>query len=106
MERVSLGIPAYGSQLPSWWAPLLAQIGGLYQYDIEIVRVHAATGMMTDVSRNTIVDQFLKTNVEWLRWLDADNVDKVGSLRRLLDTRKTLVTGLYTKRDETLEPHA
>ena len=106
MDRVSYGIPAYGTQSPNWWAPAVAQAGGLWRYDIELVRVHTALGMMTDVSRNTIVDNFLKTDVEWLRWLDADNVDKAGSLRRLLDTRKSLVTGLYTKRDETLEPLA
>jgi hypothetical protein len=106
MDRVSYGIPAYGMQSPNWWAPFVAQAAGLFRYDIELVRVHVAMGMMTDLSRNTIVDQFLKSDVEWLRWLDADNVDKAGSLRRLLDCRKTLVTGLYTKRDESLEPHA
>lgn len=106
MDRVSYGIPAYGTQSPNWWAPLVAQAGGLHKYDIELVRVHVVMGMMTDVSRNSIVEDFLKTDVEWLRWLDADNVDKAGSLRRLLNNRKSLVTGLYTKRDKSLAPLA
>jgi hypothetical protein len=100
MDRVSLGIPVYGSQTKDWWGPLVKQTGELYKQNIELAEVFVSSSMMTDVNRNHIVDDFLKTDVEWLRWLDADNVDKIGALRRLLDTRKTLVTGLYTKRNE------
>jgi hypothetical protein len=100
MDRVSLGIPVYGSQSKDWWGPLVRQAAELHRQDIELVDLHVVGSMMTDVNRNHIVDDFLKGSAEWLRWLDADNVDKLGSIRRLLDTRKTLVSGIYTKRDD------
>lgn len=100
MDRVSFGIPAYGKQSKDWWGPLVRQAAELYKQNIELVDLHIVSSMMTDVARNHIVEDFLKTDAEWLRWLDADNVDKLGSVRRLLDTQKTLVTGIYTKRNE------
>lgn len=103
MDKVSIGIPAYGHQSKDWWGPLVRQAAELYKLNIELVNLHVVGSMMTDVSRNHIVDDFLKSDSEWLRWLDADNVDKIGSLRRLLDTHKTLVTGIYTKRNESGE---
>jgi hypothetical protein len=106
MDRVSLGIPAYGRQSKDWWGPLVRQAAELYKQQIELVNVHVTGSMMTDQARNHIVADFLKTDAEWLRFLDADNVDKMGSIRRLLDTRKTLVTGIYTKRNESGEPIA
>lgn len=100
MERVSLGIPVYGTQSKEFWGPLLKQAAELHKQEIELCGVHVAASMMTDVNRNHIVEDFLESDVEWLRWIDADNVDKIGSIRRLLDCKKTLVTGLYTKRNE------
>lgn len=105
-DRVALGIPAYGRQPKDWWGPLVRQAAELHKQNIELVDLHVTASMMTDVARNRIVDDFLKSDAEWLRFLDADNVDKMGSLRRLLDTRKTLVTGIYTKRNESGEPVA
>lgn len=106
MDKVALGIPAYGRQGKDWWGPLVRQAAELYKQNIELVDLHLTASMMTDVARNHIVGDFLKSNAEWLQWLDADNVLKNGAIRRLLDTRKTLVTGIYTKRDERGEPVA
>jgi hypothetical protein len=106
MDRVSLGIPAYGRQSKDWWGPLVRQAADLHKQGIELVDIHVTGSMMTDQARNHIVDDFLNTDAEWLRWLDADNVDKLGSIRRLLDTRKTLVSGIYTKRNDSGEPIA
>ena len=100
MDRVSFGIPAYGSQSKDWWGPLVKQAAELHAQDIQLCDLHVVSSMMTDVARNHIVEEFLQSDAEWLRWLDADNVDKLGSLRRLLDTKKTLVTGIYTKRND------
>lgn len=100
MDRVSLGIPAYGSQSKDWWGPLVKQVAEFHAQNIQLTDLHIVSSMMTDVARNHIVEEFLKSNAEWLRWLDADNVDKLGSIRRLLDTHKSLVTGIYTKRND------
>lgn len=100
MDKVSIGIPVWGGQSKDWWGPLVRQAAEFHKQDIELVDLHVTASMMTDVNRNHIVDDFLKSDAEWLRWLDADNIDKMGATRRLLDTRKTLVSGLYTKRNE------
>lgn len=98
--RVSIGIPAYGKQDKDWWGPLVKQAAELHKQDIELVDLLVMGSMMTDVSRNYIVEDFLETNSEWLQWIDADNIHKIGSIRRLLDTQKSLVTGVYTKRND------
>lgn len=101
MDRISIGIPVYGGgQSKDWWGPLVKQAAEFHSKNIELVNLHVVSSMMTDVARNHIVEEFLKSDAEWLRWLDADNVDKLGSIRRLLDTRKTLVSGIYTKRND------
>src|SRR3990167_70817 len=106
MDKVFIGIPCYGTQSYLWWQPLVRECAMLYKREIELVDVVPATSMMVDVNRNYITREFLKSKAEWLKWLDADNTDKIYSIRRLLDTHKTLVTGLYTKRQEEAEPIA
>ena len=98
MDSVFLGIPVFGTQPMSWWGPLVKQAADYYKQDIELVDVLPYSSMMVDVNRNHIVDKFLKSGAEWLKWLDADNVELIGTLRRLLDNRKTLVCGVYVKR--------
>jgi len=100
MINVAIGIPVYGLQSHTWWGPLVYQASQLHKDGIELSTLHITASMMTYVNRNAIVDDFLQTDADYLKWLDADNIDKVGSLRRLLDTQKTLVTGIYTRRNE------
>ena len=98
MIKVAFGIPAYGAQGKSWWGPLVESVSVLHAQGIELVSIPPFESMMVDVSRNHIVDSFLKSDAEWLKWIDADNVEMAGNLRRLLDTQKKLVTGVYVKR--------
>ncbi len=99
MIKVCYGIPVYGTQGKAWWGPLVENSASMYKFGIEIVPIPPFESMMVDFSRNHIVDAFLKTDAEWLKWIDADNVESEGSLRRLLNTQKTLVSGVYTKRN-------
>lgn len=100
MDKVALGIPAYGLQGHQWWAPLVQNAADYHKSDIEITNVLTGGGMTADVNRNYIVDEFKKTAADWMLWIDTDNVHPVWGLRRLLDTKKTLVTGVYVKRSE------
>jgi hypothetical protein len=104
MDRVFIGIPCFGTQAPSFWVPLARECASLHKQNIEVVDVHASTSMMTDKNRNHIVGKFLKSKAEWLKWIDADNVEKLFAIRRLIDTQKSLVTGIYVKREEEAEP--
>lgn len=96
--KVAFGIPTYGSQSPSWWVPFTRQAGLLHSYDIEFVDVFQHGTMRTDGNRNMIARRFLASDAEWLFWVDADNVNPIASVRRLLDTAgktRTIVSGLY-----------
>lgn len=106
MDKVFIGIPCFGTQPRSFWQPLARECGNLYKHNIELIDLYVAESMMTDTNRNYIVHQFLKSSADWLKWLDADNVDHLYSIRRLLDTQKTLVSGIYTMRQEKAEPVA
>jgi hypothetical protein len=100
MNKVSIGIPVYGTQSPLWWTPFALNISNLHTFGIELCRIHTATTMLTDCNRNAIVDEFLKTDSEWLFWVDADNLFPMGTIRRLLDTGKKLITGMYVLKGE------
>lgn len=107
MDKLCIGIPAYGSQPPSWWRPLLVEAYKLRDYGIELVDVLVEQTMATDANRNSIATTFLdKTDADWLWWIDADNPVILGGIRRLMDTGKNLVTGLYLGRGEKPYPIA
>lgn len=101
--KVAFGIPTYGSQHPTWWVPFIRQVGLLHKYDIEFIDVFQHGTMRTDGNRNFISRQFLASEAEWLFWVDADNVNPIASVRRLLDTAgntRTLVSGLYYTKEK------
>lgn len=104
MDRVCFGIPYYGTQTAEWWNPLVSEAARLYADGIELEHVISIGGMMTDSARNHIVKEFLETKADWLQWIDADNTPPLGMVRRLLNTGKTVVTGVYVKRGANPEP--
>jgi hypothetical protein len=104
MDKICIGIPVYGQQSPLFWIPFARLVANLHKQGIEFVDVLAESTMKTDRNRNVIIKNFLtQTDAEWLFWIDADNVNVIGSLRRLLDTAgkdRTLVAGLYYTKSE------
>jgi hypothetical protein len=73
---------------------------------MDVVRILVSDTMATDHNRNLIVDDFLKTEAEWLFWIDADTVVPVGAINRLIATGKTLVSGLYYGKNDPHPPIA
>jgi len=101
--KVAFGIPTYGNQHPTWWVPFIRQVGLLHTYDIEFIDVFQHGTMRTDGNRNRIARQFLESEAEWLYWVDADNVNPIASIRRLLDTAgdtRTIVSGIYYTKEK------
>lgn len=94
MKKVSLGVPCYGAQEAVWWGQFAKNAVAL-KNTVELVDIHIADSMATDHNRNLIVDAFLKTDSEWLMWIDADTVIPQGGIERLLTTDKKIVSGLY-----------
>ena len=48
-----------------------------------------------DINRNNVANEFLKSDAEWLFWIDADNPPPLGTIERLLEPRHELISGLY-----------
>jgi hypothetical protein len=91
--KLYLGVPCYGTQEPEWWASLAAHTAVLgQQFDLTVA---VASTMATDHNRNDITDKFLKSDAEWLFWIDADTVVPIGAVTRLMSLGKTLASGLY-----------
>jgi hypothetical protein len=107
MDKICIGIPAYGAQPPEWWGPLVKEAYNLSDFDIELESLLIQTTMSTDMNRNAIVNVFLdEKEADWLFWMDADNPLVRGGIRRLLDTKKKLVTGLYITKQGSPKPIA
>jgi hypothetical protein len=95
VDKLSLAVISYGPQYPEWWAPFALMAGTLHRYDIQLNSVVHAGSMAADHNRNAVVDAFLESASDWLFWVDTDNVIPLGGIRRLLDVKNSLVTGLY-----------
>jgi hypothetical protein len=106
MDSLMIGVPCYGQQEPRWWSSLATLAATLSQQGVAYRGLLATASMLTDKNRNVIVDSFLRQGAEWLLWLDADTLMPAGGVRRLLDTGKELVSGLYFSRNHPHKPVA
>jgi hypothetical protein len=93
-HKVSLGIPFYGGVSGEWWTQTL-QVVSVLAKQVDIIEIITCGSMTADHSRNVIVADFLKSQAEWLFWIDSDTMVPAGGLDRLLGVGKTLVSGLY-----------
>jgi hypothetical protein len=92
--KLSLGVPFYGGVPDGWWVQMLQFVSALSK-QVQFREVISCGTMTADHSRNLITDDFLKSDAEWLLWIDSDTMPPVGTVERLLGTGKTLVSGLY-----------
>ncbi|NMC34399.1 MAG: hypothetical protein GYA36_18395 [Veillonellaceae bacterium] len=106
MDKVFFGIASYGTQPSSFWVKYSTMLALLNKYDIDFIGQSNGKSMRGDGNRNLTVNSFLKTKADWLMWVDTDNTIPLGGIRRLLDTQKTLVTGLYYQKFEPFPPVA
>lgn len=105
MEKVSIGIPCYGAQEAKWWSQLVNNIAQLSK-TIDLGEILVSDSMATDHNRNLIVENFLKTDSDWLFWIDADTVIPIGTIERLLSTKKKFISGLYYAKHQPHNPIA
>lgn len=105
-EKLCIGIASYGDQAPEFWEPLVFLTGSLHRYDIDFTGLLVARSMSTDGNRNRIVDMFKKNKAEYILWIDTDNVIPLGGVRRLLDAKKDIISGLYYQKAEPYIPVA
>lgn len=106
MDKVFFGVVSYGPQTRAFWLGYSNMLALAGKYDIEYTGQASGVSMRTDGNRNQVVQSFLKSKADWLMWIDSDNIIPLGGVRRLLDTQKTLVTGLYYIKIEPYTPVA
>ncbi len=106
MDKVFFGIISYGPQPGSFWLSYSNMLALLDKYNIAYYGQSNGKSMRADGNRNQVVQSFLKSKADWLMWIDSDNVVPLGGIRRLLDTQKTLITGLYYNKFEPFRPVA
>lgn len=92
---VVVGVVSYGTQPPNWWQHLAMMIAKLPEYGIEIGGLLSASSMSADMNRNEVAKSFLRGKADYLLWVDTDNIIPFGGVKRLLETGKELVSGLY-----------
>jgi hypothetical protein len=92
--KISVGVPYYGQLSGEWSFQTMQLVAGIAkQYTLcDII----PSGVMTaDHNRNLIVEEFLKSDAEWLFWIDSDTTIPMGAVERMLAHGRTLVSGLY-----------
>jgi hypothetical protein len=94
MKKISVGVPCYGAQEGQWWAQLVKNMVNLTK-SAEIIGILVSDSMATDHNRNLIAESFLKSDAEWLMWIDADTVIPPEGIEKLLDSGKKIISGLY-----------
>lgn len=103
--KISIGVPYYGDPSDKWTFQTI-------QFAAKLAQTHTlcdiiASGVMTaDHNRNLIVEEFLKSDAEWLFWIDADTTVPVGAAERMLAHGRPLVSGLYYGKNEPHPPIA
>lgn len=99
-HKLAIGVAYGGKQSPQFWGPVSAMAANFHRINVEYVGVFHAGSMMVDGNRNNIATGFLKGEADWLLWIDTDNVFKLGAIKRLLEMRKTLCSGVYVGKVE------
>lgn len=105
-DKVVIGVPSIGSQNPEWWVRLSVLCSQFAKEGIELRGILNANGVMVDANRNLIVDIFLQNNADWLFWIDSDTRLTYGAARTLIDSGKTMTSGLYFAKSDLAHPIA
>lgn len=92
--KISIGLPFYGSFSGEWVTQTMLLVSGIAQ-SCTLMNIIASGSMTADHSRNNIADDFLKSDAEWLFWIDSDTLVPAGAIERMIAHGKTLVSGLY-----------
>lgn len=93
--KVALGVVSYGGQDPIWWRQMIDFVG-MWDHDkLEYGGLFHSGVSTTDINRNNVAHEFMKSDSDWLFWIDADNPPPIGAIERLMEPGHKLISGLY-----------
>lgn len=105
MAKVSIGVPFYGSFSGEWTTQTMQFVASIVK-NHELREIISCGAMTADHNRNLIAQDFLKSDAEWLFWIDSDTLVPIGALDRMLAHGRTLVSGMYYGKNEPHNPIA
>lgn len=103
--KVSIGVPFYGMFSGEWTTQSMSVAADIASQHTLCDIITSGT-MTADHNRNLIAHEFLKSDAEWLFWIDSDTMVPVGAFNRLLAHGRKLVSGLYYGKNEPHNPIA
>ena len=103
--KISIGVPYYG-QLSGEWTFQTMQLAAGIAKEHTLCDIIASGVMTADHNRNLIAEEFLKSDAEWLLWIDSDTIVPGGAVERMLSHGRTLVSGMYYGKNEPHNPIA
>lgn len=101
-KRVSIAIPCAQMVEPKTLQTMLTMVNYSAKNNIDIVDIGITERVLIDDARNMLVETFLKSDTEWLFWMDSDMVFPKETLVKLFkvaeDKNAKMVTGIYYQR--------
>lgn len=101
-KTVSLAIPIAESVHPKVFQSILAVVAYSCQHGIKVADIGITFREIIDLARNNLAEQFLKTDTEWLFWMDSDMSFPADILEQLFKTAEEkdakIVSGVYYQR--------
>lgn len=101
-KRVSIAIPVADSVPAITLQSMLGVVNYAAMNGIEIQSIGVTHRQLIDDARNGLTETFLKTDVEWMLWLDSDMTfpkETLVELFRVAEEKDTkMVTGIYYQR--------
>lgn len=102
IKRVSIAIPCAQLVEPVTLQSMLGVINYAAISGIEIVDIGVTQRQMIDDARNSLVETFLGSDVDWIFWMDSDMTFPKETLVELFkvaeDKDSKMVTGVYYQR--------
>lgn len=101
-KNVAVAIPIAESVHPKVFQSIASVIAYSCQHDIKIADIGITWREIIDLARNNLAESFLKTDSEWIFWMDSDMSFPPNTLVELFkvaeEKNAKMVTGIYYQR--------
>lgn len=101
-KRVSIAIPCAQMVEPKTLQTMMTMVNYSAKHGVDIVDIGITERVLIDDARNMLVESFLKSDTEWLFWMDSDMVfpkETLVSLFKVVEEKNArMATGIYYQR--------
>jgi len=101
-KTVGIAIPIAESVHPKVFQSILSVVAYSCQHGIKVADIGVTFREIIDLARNNLAEQFLKTDSEWIFWMDSDMSFPPDVLEQMFKTAEEknakIVSGVYYQR--------